>query len=259
VIAQRLAAPVWAALDGGARRAFKIGNATVPAVAGMRIAGLPFDRTAHAAAIADWEARLVGARDAFVQIAAAEVPPAGPQRCAWLEAQMPPEMLSWWPRTDTGLLRTRSADLDRLAAVPEIRPLLEVISLDKRLRGFGHTLLARVGPDGRLHMDLRPAATKTGRCSCSQPNLQQMPQEVRRAVIAPAGRRVHAALEALDARLLLQIHDELLVECAAPIAATVEALLVEHMTAAWLELFPDGPTRGLVDTAVRCCWAKPEE
>jgi DNA polymerase I-like protein with 3'-5' exonuclease and polymerase domains len=420
VVAHRIARPLWAALDAGAHRAFKIANATIPAVAAMRIAGLPFDRAIHAAAIARWEASLVEARDAFVQIAGTEVPPAGPQRCAWLEARMPPELLGRWPRTDTGLLRTRTADLDRLAAIPEIRPLLEIISLDKRLRGFGHTLLTRVGPDGRLHMDLRPAATKTGRCSCSKPNLQQLPQEVRRAVVAPAGRtfviadysmiefrvaaelsgdgrmrevfrsgqdihrlnaadftgvppddvsdlernkakrigfgtlygsgpsglvasawamyriemseaealaykaafysrypqlrawqsntaniayasgelrsvagrplrvaweggalkwtlccnfpvqssaaevmsiamaRVYAALEDLDAQLLLQIHDELLVECAEPIAAGVEALLVEHMTAAWLELFPDGPTHGLVDTSARPCWAKPD-
>ena len=92
---------------------------------------------------------------------------------------MPADMLAWWPRTETGLLRTRSADLERLAAVPEIRPLLDVIHWDKRLRAFGHTLLDKIGPDGRLRMDLKPAWTKTGRCSCSDPNLQQLPQDVR--------------------------------------------------------------------------------
>ena len=101
---------------------------------------------------------------------------------------MPADMLAWWPRTETGLLRTRAADLERLAAVPEIRPLLDVIHWDKRLRSFGHVLLERVGADGRLRMDLKPAWTKTGRCSCSDPNLQQLPQDVRRAVVAPAGR-----------------------------------------------------------------------
>ena len=56
--------------------------------------------------------------------------------------------------------------------------------------------------------------------------------------------KVHAALEGLDARLILQIHDELVIECAEDVAPEVEALLEEHMTAAYLELFPDAPMPG---------------
>ena len=50
-----------------------------------------------------------------------------------------------------------------------------------------------------------------------------------------------------------------MIECAEGIAAEVAALLEEHMTAAWLELFPDAPTKGLVDVSTRPCWAKPEK
>jgi DNA polymerase I len=424
VVAHMLAAPLWRALDEGARHAFKLGNATVPAVASMRLAGIPFDRRIHEATIAGWERDHAEARAQFVAITGGEIPPAGAQRSSWLEARMPPDMLSWWPRTETDLLRTRSADMDRLAAVPEIRPLLEVIHLAKRLSSFGHTLLEKVGADDRLHMDLKPAWTKTGRCSCAKPNLQQLPQDVRHAVVAPAGRalviadlnqielrvaaelsgdaamrevfrsggdmhtlnaedfigaslatlpadereiarskakrigfgtlygsgarglvasawsmyriemteaeaedwkarfytrypqlrawqnntanvarvtgalrsiagrplrsawepggqlkwtlccnypiqasaadvmllamaRVHAALAGRDARLILQIHDELVVECAEAEAPAVAAMLAEQMTAAYRQLFPDAPVLGLVDVATRTCWAKP--
>jgi DNA polymerase-1 len=188
VVAHMLARPIWAELDTGARQAFKLGNATVPVVAAMRLAGIPFDRKVHEATISGWERSYVEARDAFVAITGDDVPPAGAQRSAWLQERMPEDMLSWWPRTDTGLLRARSADLERLAAVPEMRPLLEVIRWDKRLRAFGRALLEKVGADGRLRMDLKPAWTKTGRCACRDPNLQQLPQDVRAAVIAPAGR-----------------------------------------------------------------------
>jgi DNA polymerase I len=68
--------------------------------------------------------------------------------------------------------------------------------------------------------------------------------------------RVHAALEGLDAALILQIHDELVVECAEAEAAAVAAVLKEQMTAAYLELFPGAPVLGLVDVAIRKCWAK---
>jgi DNA polymerase-1 len=426
VLAQRIAGPLWAALDRPARRAFKLANATIPVVSDMRLAGVPFDRTTHAATIAAWERDYAAARDQFTALTGGPIPAAGPQRSAWLTAHMPTDMLEWWPRTATGQLGTAAANLERLAAVPEVRPLLEVLHWDKRLRAFGNTLLELVGPDRRLHMELRAARTKTGRCSCSRPNIQQMPQDVRRAVVAPAGRtfvigdyqqaelraaaelsgdeamrqvfrdgqdmhrlnaeafvgvdldtlppaeqevargkakrigfgtlygsgpgglvasawsmyriemteaearayreafyaryprlrqwqnetaraaeatgvlrsavgrplraeweaprglrwtlccnfpvqsstadammvamaRVHAVLEGRDAQLILQVHDELVVECAEHEGPAVEALLVEHMTAAWLELFPDAPVNGLVDVATRQCWAKPRK
>lgn len=424
VVAQRIASKLWSELDEGARNAFKLGNATVPVVAAMRIAGVPFERTVHAQTIAAWEASYVEARDRFVALTGEEPPLHGRKRGEWLEARLPEDMRAWWPRTPTGRLRALSADLDRLAAVPAVRPLLEVITADKRLRSFGHSLLEKVSPDGRLHMDLQACATKAGRCSCSAPNLQQLPQDVRNAVIAPPGRmlviadlnqielrvaaelsgdenmrqifrdggdihtlnaedfigsslealpedereiargkakrigfgtlygsgagglvasawsmyridmpeseaqawkdrfyarypqlrawqsrtanearvtgvlrsiagrplrvewepiqplkwtlccnfpvqssaadammlamaKVHAALEGLDARLILQVHDELVVECAEAAAPEVEQLLMRHMTAAYLELFPDAPTLKLVDVASRKCWAKP--
>jgi hypothetical protein len=34
-------------------------------------------------------------------------------------------------------------------------------------------------------------------------------------------------------------------------------VLTEHMTAAYSRWFPDAPLVGLVDVAIRRCWAKP--
>jgi DNA polymerase I len=421
VCTYKIAHPLWGSLDAGARRAFRAGNATVRVVVGMRLAGLPFIAATHRATISTWEADYVAARERFAELTGEQIPPAGPQRSAWLEQRIPEDTLRWWPRTDGDQLRCRSADLERLAVVAEIRPLLDVIHWDKRLRAFGHKLLESIGPDGRLHMDLKPAWTKTGRCTCSKHNLQQLPQDVRKAVVTkprrtmviadyaqielrvaaelsgdeamrqvfrdgqdmhrlnaatflgiapeqvsdaqrnsakgvasfgvlygsgvagivaaawsrykleltevevqaykdwfytryprlrtqqsrladeaqatgvlrsvigrplraewePGGQlkwtqccnfpvqssaadvmllamaRVHAALAGLDARLILQVHDELLIEAAEDCAAEVAALLEREMTAAYLELFPDAPVRGLVDVATRTCWAKP--
>jgi 3'-5' exonuclease len=146
VVAHRVGRKLWEELDSDTRRAFRLGNATVPAVTAMRIAGVPFSRTTHEATIAAWESAYVQARDEFVAITGTEIPPAGPQRSTWLEHRMPADMLAWWPRTPGGQLRVRSADLERLAAIPEIRPLLEVIwTPQKRLSAFGHGLLEKVG------------------------------------------------------------------------------------------------------------------
>jgi DNA polymerase I-like protein with 3'-5' exonuclease and polymerase domains len=69
--------------------------------------------------------------------------------------------------------------------------------------------------------------------------------------------KVHQALEGRDAFLVMQVHDELVIECAEREVAETAALLEEGMVAAWRELFPDGPVSGLVDVAIRPCWAKP--
>jgi DNA polymerase-1 len=75
-------------------------------------------------------------------------------------------------------------------------------------------------------------------------------------VMLRAMARVHAALEGLDARLILQVHDELVAECADGEAPRVAALLEEHMTGAFVELFPDAPAAGLVTTAIVKCWGE---
>jgi DNA polymerase I len=71
--------------------------------------------------------------------------------------------------------------------------------------------------------------------------------------------RVHAALASMDAVLIMQVHDELVVETAETLAAEVAELLEEHMTATWRDLFPDAPYQGVVKVSTRKCWMKPEK
>jgi DNA polymerase-1 len=47
---------------------------------------------------------------------------------------------------------------------------------DKTLSSFYNPYLALVSPDGRLRCNYNQAGTKTGRLSCSKPNLQQIPR-----------------------------------------------------------------------------------
>jgi hypothetical protein len=95
VAAQRIAGKLWTELDADARRAFKLGNATVPAVAAMRLAGIPFSAETHRATIASWEADYRRAHAEFVALAGEEPPLHGRKRSEWLEARLPEDMLSW--------------------------------------------------------------------------------------------------------------------------------------------------------------------
>jgi DNA polymerase-1 len=422
-----VATEIWPRLGRPEHRCFKLSNAVVPIAAAMRIRGVGFSRPVHEDWITRKELALAEARRAFVEVTGEDVPRQGPQRRAWLQQCIPEDELACWPRTDAGYLSTKADDLARLADMPEIAALLQVDALDKVVRDFGRKLLDLIHPvTGRIHPHWIPCGAKTGRFTCADPNVQQMPKTERDAwqvdegrllVIADYGQielrvaaelaqedtmravfesggdmhrinaaifgrcteeqvtteqrskakatsfgtlfgqsarglvqtawndwrivlpleeaqhmqaefygrypklrawqrrnanevrgswgflgtgllrsicgrplrnewekhgelkwttccnypvqasaadlmlmamvKVHRALERRDAFLVMQVHDELVIECAEAEAPAVVTLLEESMVTAWRELFPGGPTMGLIEMATRPCWATP--
>jgi DNA polymerase-1 len=111
------------------------------------------------------------------------------------------------PRTATGKLSARTDQLKHLAHHEEIRPLLRVLWSDKRLRSFGHSLLGLISPvTGRLHADFMVCGAKSGRITANRPNLQQLPPDVRKAVVAPAGKvLVCADYSQIELRVLAEL------------------------------------------------------
>ncbi len=82
---------------------------------------------------------------------------------------------------------TRGWQLQPLAAeYPVVAKLLEYRGVAKSLTSFGENILEFIEPKtGRIHADFRQIGAPTGRFSCSNPNLQQIPhgQEYRRCFI----------------------------------------------------------------------------
>jgi DNA polymerase family A/LAGLIDADG-like domain len=73
---------------------------------------------------------------------------------------------------------------------PEVKKLLEYRSHEKTLGSFGEGLLALINPNtGRIHPDFQQYGADTGRFSCSNPNVQQIPatSDFRSCFIAPPG------------------------------------------------------------------------
>jgi DNA polymerase-1 len=64
--------------------------------------------------------------------------------------------------------------------------------------------------------------------------------------------------QALPGAMVLQVHDELLLEVPEGQANAAAATLVSCMTEAFAELFPQAPTAGLVEAKVRRCWGEPQ-
>jgi DNA polymerase-1 len=102
---------------------------------------------------------------------------------------------------------TRSWQLQAVAKDhPAIAKLLEYRSVQKLLSSYGPALLEHIHPlTGRLHADFRQMGATGGRMSCSDPNLQQVPNtpEFRKCFSAPAGRTlVIADYSQIELRIL---------------------------------------------------------
>lgn len=91
---------------------------------------------------------------------------------------------------------TREVELEPFARrYPMVAKLLEYRHVQKLL-STGRTLLDHLHPvTGRIHADFRQIGTPTGRMSCSEPNVQQIPNlpEVRCCFKSPPGKKLVVA------------------------------------------------------------------
>jgi DNA polymerase I-like protein with 3'-5' exonuclease and polymerase domains/intein/homing endonuclease len=91
---------------------------------------------------------------------------------------------------------TRNWKLEPLAAeFPVVRNILDYRTLQKTLK-FGETLLESINKQtGRIHAHFHQIGAPTGRMSCTDPNVQQVPHtfDMRRCFRAPAGRKLVVA------------------------------------------------------------------
>jgi DNA polymerase-1 len=105
---------------------------------------------------------------------------------------------------------TRNWKLQPLAAqYPVVEKLLEYRTMQKALTSYGENMVELINPKtGRLHADFRQIGAPTGRFSCTNPNIQQVPHavEYRRCFMGhPATRRlVIADYSQIELRILAE-------------------------------------------------------
>ena len=182
-------------------------NRALLAVAWMGVTGVAIDRPAWEGLAADAEAEV-----------------------ARLEAEMdalapaPANLFGTDPRNwkSTDAVRTafrklglalEATDDDALADLAH--PLAELLrrhrSAGKRAGTYGAAWLAHVAADGRVYPNWKQNFTATGRMSCADPNLQQLPRDggYRRCFVAPSGRTlVKADYSQIELRIAAVIAGE---------------------------------------------------
>jgi DNA polymerase I-like protein with 3'-5' exonuclease and polymerase domains len=105
---------------------------------------------------------------------------------------------------------TRNWKMQPLAAqYPVVATLLEYRTVQKALTSYGQNMIELINPTtGRLHADFRQIGAPTGRFSCTNPNIQQVPHatEYRRCFSGyPAGRKlVIADYSQIELRILAE-------------------------------------------------------
>lgn len=102
---------------------------------------------------------------------------------------------------------TRAWQLQPLAdKFPVIGKLLEYRSVAKAISSYGESILGYIEPaTHRIHADFRQIGAPSGRFSCSNPNLQQIPHDIdyRKCFRAPDGRKlVIADYSQIELRIL---------------------------------------------------------
>ncbi|HEX8196465.1 MAG TPA: DNA polymerase [Pyrinomonadaceae bacterium] len=89
---------------------------------------------------------------------------------------------------------TRNWQLEPLANdYPVVKKLIEYRTVAKAISSYGESFLEYINPKtGRIHADFRQIGAPTGRFSCNNPNIQQVPhgEVYRRCFRAPEGRKL---------------------------------------------------------------------
>ena len=239
-------------------RAWQMFDDMVPAVIEMEEAGMLLDTHRHNRLIGEWT-RIQHMQIAEIIEAVGSDDVANIRSDAqwsdYLSSILPDHVVGSWPRTEkAGHLSMRGEVLRSVAAQFEVshpgNPLTAVLDalaaykkVSKYISSFGDSLLqkAHASPDQRVRARYNIAAAKTGRFSCSGPNLQQVPRDnellgeatsVRSSFVAAKGRRLvsfdYSGIE-LRVLALLAEDDQLLEDMIeGDVHAEVAAVIAGH-------------------------------
>jgi DNA polymerase I len=158
-------------------RSYKLAKDVQHPVALMQLEGLALDEPRYMETVEKWRKDLRKARKDVVKLTGLDE--LTPHKLAeYLESTLEPELLAIWPRTETGKLSTDSNTFADFSHLELIEPFSRFQKAEKLCTAFGMKLLTqRNQADGKLHAQYKIMGARTGRFSCTKPNLQQLPRD----------------------------------------------------------------------------------
>jgi len=160
----------------GLNRVCKLEFEFAPCMADMELAGVLLDKDGWKALIEDSETKLKQLTSDILPMLARGINQQGLFGVPAINLASNAQVLSCLRNLGLQLEDTAVGSLTKVKKAHEAIPmLLQYRQLEKLLSSFGETILKKINPiTGRLHPSYRQMV-RTGRLSCSNPNLQQMP------------------------------------------------------------------------------------
>lgn len=173
----------------GLERIYTLSKEAQHPIAAMQLNGIGLDVEAHRKSADSWRTQMYAAKKEVLKLTG--LPELTPAKIGdYLETALGKKDLIIWPRTDTGRLSTDSDTLSEFSYIPLVKPFSRYQKLSKLTTAFGTKLIQAVSPEtGKLHAHYSICGARTGRLSCSSPNLQQLPRDatVRKHFIPETG------------------------------------------------------------------------
>lgn len=170
----------------GLEKIYKLSKDAQHPIAQMQLNGIKLDKPSHLELIPKWTEELVIAKRKVEKITGIKKLTA-PKLSEWLETNLDPQTLAVWPRTESGKLGTDANTFVDFGYLPIVAPFAEFQKKAILCSTFGQKLINQINPKtGRLHAGYKICGARTGRLSCTNPNLQNLPRdgEVRSNFIA---------------------------------------------------------------------------
>ena len=198
--------PLGEMLEGKYLAAYGLLKSLVYPLAGQ--SGVRLDVAAHDALVGAWDSEIEAARRELVEAGLAN-PNSTKQKQAYLERVLPVELLVDWPTTPTGQLATDGKTLLLAVQIPTARALASYTRWSSQRANFGRKLRDRL-IGGHLYPDFKIAGAVTGRFTCSNPNLQNIPRDGFKNLLLPPPGKVFVGgdLSQIELRIAGQICGE---------------------------------------------------
>lgn len=159
-----------------------------PVVASMEITGVPVDAAKWRDKIRHYEKELADSREHMFEILFDDNNVLDEQMGLFerdaLNLRSQPQLLKALQKIGLDIESTDEREIS-LVDHPAAKELLHYRGVQKIISAYGYSLLEKIHPfTGRLHAEFQQLGTETGRFSCKNPNLQQMPKEFRECFIS---------------------------------------------------------------------------
>ncbi len=117
------------------------------------------------------------------------------------------------PSTKKGNVATDDKALAEYADHPAVAEIIRIRKLKKTFDKLAE-LLKFVREDGRVHPEFKQIGAKTGRMSSSEPNVQNIPRDLRKVFVAPPGKKlVVADFSQIELRIAAEfVNEEKMIE-----------------------------------------------